>query len=179
MKKYELTTNTIVHNGRTLYQIKALMNFGIIREGDLGGYIESEKNLSQEGNAWVYDNAKVYDNAWVCGDAEVYGDAKVCGNAWVCDDAKVYNNAEVCGDAKVCGDYDYTLIKGFGTEHRNTTFFRCEDGNVRVTCGCFYGTIEEFREQVKRTRTGKIAEEYLMIADLMEFHFREENTNDM
>ena len=40
MKKYELTTNTIVHNGRTLYQIKALMNFGIIREGDLGGYIE-------------------------------------------------------------------------------------------------------------------------------------------
>ena len=167
MKKYELTTNTIVHNGRTLYQIKALMNFGIIREGDLGGYIESEKNLSQEGNAWVYDNAKVCGNAWVCGNAKVYGDAEVCGNA------KVY------GNAKVCGDYDYTLIKGFGTEYRNTTFFRCKDGNVRVTCGCFYGTIEEFREQVKRTRTGKIAEEYLMIADLMEFHFREENTNDM
>ena len=161
MKKYELTTNTIVHNGRTLYQIKALMNFGIIREGDLGGYIESEKNLSQEGNAWVYDNAKVCGNAWVCGNAEVCGNAKVYGNA------------------KVCGDYDYTLIKGFGTEYRNTTFFRCKDGNVRVTCGCFYGTIEEFREQVKRTRTGKIAEEYLMIADLMEFHFREENTNDM
>lgn len=137
MKKYELTTNTIEHMGRTLYQIKALMNFGIIREGDLGGYIESEKNLSQEGNAWVSNDAWVSRNA------------------------------------------DYTTIKGFGTEYRNTTFFRCKDGNVRVTCGCFYGTVEEFREQVKRTRTGKIAEEYLMIADLMEFHFREENANDM
>ena len=155
MKKYELTTNTIVHNGRTLYQIKALMNFGIIREGDLGGYIESEKNLSQEGSAWVSDDAWVGDNAWVRGNTSIRGNARVSRNA------------------------DYTTIKGFGTEYRNTTFFRCEDGNVGVVCGCFYGTIDEFREQVKRTRTGKIAEEYLMIADLMEFHFREENANDM
>lgn len=155
MKKYELTTNTIVHMGRTLYQIKALMNFGIIREGDLGGYIESEENLSQEGDAMVSGNARVSRNACVSGNARVRDNARVSRNA------------------------DYTTIKGFGTEYRNTTFFRCEDGNVRVVCGCFYGTIDEFREQVKRTRTGKIAEEYLMIADLMEFHFRKEQTNDM
>ena len=173
MKKYELTTNTIVHNGRTLYQIKALKNFANVIAGDLGGYVETEDNLS------------LYGNAWVCGDAKVYGNAKVCGDTWVCDDAEVYGDAwvygneKVCGDAWVCGDYDYTTIKGFGTEYRDTTFFRCKDGNVRVVCGCFYGTIDEFREQVKRTRAGKIAEEYLMIADLMEFHFREENTNDM
>ena len=60
---------------------------------------------------------------------------------------------------------------GFGTEFRNTTFFRCKDGEVRVSCGCFFGTIEEFREQVKATREGKIAQEYLKIADLMEYHF--------
>ena len=173
MKKYELTTNTIVHNGRTLYQIKALKNFGIIREGDLGGYIESEKNLSQEGSAWVSDDAWVGDNAWVGDDARVSGNARVRDNAWVRGNARVRDNARVSRNA------DYTTIKGFGTEYRNTTFFRCKDGNVRVVCGCFYGTIDEFREQVKRTRTGKIAEEYLMIADLMEFHFREENTNDM
>lgn len=38
--------------------------------------------------------------------------------------------------------------------------------------GCFYGTIDEFREQVNKTRDGKIAKEYLMIADLMEYHFQ-------
>ena len=43
-----------------------------------------------------------------------------------------------------------------------------------MKCGCFYGDLEEFRNQVKNTRKGKIAEEYLMIADLMEKHFKEE-----
>ena len=67
-----------------------------------------------------------------------------------------------------------TTIHGFGTQFRTTTFFRCKDKEIRVSCGCFFGTISEFREQVKRTRKGKIAEEYLMIADLMEKHFKEE-----
>ena len=99
------------------------------------------------------------------GNAEVSGDAEVYGNA------KVYGNAEVSGDAEVYGNADYTTIHGFGTQFRTTTFFRCKDKKVRVACGCFFGTIPEFREQVKNTRKGKIAEEYLMIADLMENHF--------
>ena len=47
MKKYELTSETKVINGVELHQIKALNSFGNIKEGDLGGWIESEKNLSQ------------------------------------------------------------------------------------------------------------------------------------
>lgn len=90
---------------------------------------------------------------------EKEGNVNQSGNAWV------YGNAEVSGDA------DYTTIHGFGTQFRTTTFFRCKDKKVRVACGCFFGTIPEFREQVKNTRKGKIAEEYLMIADLMENHF--------
>ena len=89
-------------------------------------------------------------------------------------DAWVFGNAEVFGNARVSGDADYTTIHGFGTQFRTTTFFRCKDKQVKVSCGCFYGTIPEFREQVKNTRDGKIAEEYLMIADLMEKHFAEE-----
>lgn len=88
------------------------------------------------------------------------------GNAWVSSNAKVY------------GDADYAVIKGFGTVYRPTTFFRCHDGEARVTCGCFYGTIDEFREQVKRTRKGKVADEYLKIADLMEYHFKEEDSGE-
>ena len=69
------------------------------------------------------------------------------------------------------GNADYATIHGFGTQFRTTTFFRCKDKKVRVACGCFFGTIPEFREQVKDTRKGKIAEEYLVISDLMEKHF--------
>lgn len=83
-------------------------------------------------------------------------------------------NALVRDNAEVSGNADYATIHGFGTCFRTTTFFRCDDEEVRVSCVCFFGTISKFREQVKRTRKGKIAEEYLMIADLMEKHFKEE-----
>ena len=81
-------------------------------------------------------------------------------------------NAWVYGNAEVRGNADYACVKGFGTEYRNTTFYRQTDGSIGVRCGCFSGTLDEFREQVKNTREGKIAKEYLMIADLMEYHFQ-------
>lgn len=147
MKKYELTTDTKSIFGKRYFGIRALVDFGNVSKGDLGGYIESEDNLS---------NDTGYGNAWVGGEAYVGGDARVVGEAYV--------------DSNDC----YTTIKRFGTEFRNTTFFRCKDNKIRVQCGCFYGDLEEFRQQVKDTRGGKIAKEYLMVADLMEYHFSEE-----
>ena len=193
MKKFELTAETKINVfEKKLFRIKALISFRDVKEGDVGGWIEKEKNLSHSGNAWVYDNAEVYDNArvsgnaevrgnaWVYDNAEVHGNARVYDNAEVSGNARVYDNAEVSGNARVydnaevCGSADYATIHGFGTKFRTTTFFRCKDKQVRVCCGCFFGTIPEFREQVKNTRGGRIAEEYLMIADLMEKHFTEE-----
>ena len=127
------------------------------------------------GDAEVYGNARVYGDARVCGNARVYGDAEVCGNARVCGDAEVYGNAWVYGDAEVYGDADYAYAHGFGCVNRTTTFFRLKDGGVGVKCGCFYGTLDEFREKVQETHgNGKLAQEYLMLADLMETRFRRE-----
>ena len=83
------------------------------------------------------------------------------------------NNTKMCirDSARVRGNADYACVKGFGTEYRNTTFYRQTDGSIGVRCGCFSGNLDEFRKQVKDTRTGKVAKEYLMIADLMEYHF--------
>ena len=184
MKKFELTTNTKMFLGKKLFQIKALISFGDVEVGELGGYIEKEENLDYDGDAWVSGNACVSGDARVYGDACVSGDAWVYGNACVSGDARVYGNARVSGDARVygnarvSGDACYTTIKGFGREYRTTTFFRCKDGKVRVQCGCFYGDLKEFRAIVKKTHgESKKAKEYLMIADLMELHF-EENEND-
>lgn len=102
-KKYKLTEESINYYGKTLYRIEALKDFSKIKKGDKGGYVESEKNLSQLGNCWihhdakVYGVAKVYGNAIVCDDAEVYGDADIF------DDAEVYGNARVSGEANVFG----------------------------------------------------------------------------
>jgi len=155
MKKFELTTESITNEaGKKLFRIKALIDFGDVKAGEPGGYVEKEGNVSQDDNAWVSGNAKVYDNAWVSG------------------------NARVSGDALVFGDADYALVQGFGTEFRCTTFYRGKDKKIMVNCGCFHGNLEAFRKQAKETRSGKIAKEYLMIADLMEYHFASEDSSD-
>ena len=107
--KYELTDNTKTVNGVKLYQIQALKDFGNVKAGDLGGWIEKEKNLSQEGDCWVYDNAQVFGNA------QVSDNARVSDNAWVYDNAQVFGDAEVSdiwcgGGAKVFGDAEVSDI---------------------------------------------------------------------
>ena len=103
MKKYELTAESIVKFGRTLFRIKALVAFGNVEEGELGGFVEQEGNLDQSGNAWVGGNAVVRENAWVGENAWVSGNAVVGGDAWVSGDAVVRENAVVGGDAWVSG----------------------------------------------------------------------------
>ena len=101
MKKYELTQNSIKIDNKTLYQIKALKDFGSVKKGDLGGYIESEKNLSYDGNCWVSGNAHVYGNALVSGNAQVSGNARVYESARVSGNAQVFESARVYGNARL------------------------------------------------------------------------------
>ena len=129
-------------------------------------------------NAKVYGDARVYDNAWVFGDAKVSGRAKVYGDARASGDALISGNAKVSDNACVFGDADYALVQGFGIKFRCTTFYMGKNEKIMVNCGCFHGDLEEFRKQVKETRSGKIAKEYLMIADLMEYHFVSEDSGD-
>lgn len=116
-----------------LYRIRALIDFGDVKKGNLGGYIQREENLSHEGNAWIYDEAKVYGSAKVYGNAQircesevsycaevfgnavlddesfvseyarVYGDSKLFGSACVEWEAEVYGNAEISNEALIAG----------------------------------------------------------------------------
>ena len=157
MKKYEFTGETKMVNGVTLHQIRALVDFGDVLAGDIGGWIEKEENLSHDGTAWVYGNAAICGNAEVYGDAEVHGDAKVCGNAEVYGDAEVCGDAKVYGDAKVCGDAwvssaRHVLVVGpIGSRDEFTTFYRDRNNEITVKCGCFLGKIDVFLDKVADT----------------------------
>lgn len=111
-KKYELTDEVIRETGGDgfpafLYRIKALRDFVCngtsVHAGDLGGYVESEDNLSHKGTCWIFDDAKVYDSAKVYGDACVSDSAEVSAYAEVYDQAIVSDYAVVSGLAKVYG----------------------------------------------------------------------------
>ena len=181
MKKYELTEETINVFGKTLHRIRATRDFSNVHAGDLGGFIENELNLSHDrdtwvyGNAWAYGEARVYGNALVSGDARVggnalvsgdarvggkalvsgnalvYGKALVGGNAWAYGEARVSGNALVYGNALVKGTRDIYWISCIGSRDGTTTFFRNADNGISVSCGCFYGTIDEFAAAVTKT----------------------------
>ena len=86
--KYEFVPGDeiVITPERTVKRIRALVAIAAlgISIGDIGGYVESDKNLEQvSGDAWVYGDAWVSGNARVYGDARVSGNARVSRNAWV------------------------------------------------------------------------------------------------
>lgn len=136
-KKYELSEETIEVNGRILHRLKAVRDFSNVKAGDLGGYVESEKNLSHFGNAWVYDDAWVLDNALVSGDAKVYDNALVSGDAWVSGIAMVLDNAWVSDNAKVLDNawvYDNAKVLGNACVYDNAKVYdnACVSDNAKV-----------------------------------------------
>lgn len=67
--------------------------------------------------------------------------------------------------------YPLLIFSGFGSANRTTYAFNCTDGIV-IRCGCFSGSLEEFREKVrKRHENTPFAFEYLAVADLIERWF--------
>ena len=182
MKKFELTAETKVFFGHTLHRIKALISFGDVNAGDLGGWIEKEENLSQTGNAWVFDNARisgnawVFDNAWVSGDARVSGNARISGDAWVSGNARVSGDARVSGNAWVNRIGAIFWIGAVGSRNETTTFFKCEDGKIRVVCGCFFGDLDEFAQKVKNTHgDNQHAKVYMLAIEMAKARIGEES----
>ena len=125
-KKYILTDRTKEVDGHILHRIQAIKDFGSVHNGDLGGWIESEDNLSQEGECWVRDEAMVYGNATIQYDAQVYdhadvhGDANICGEARIHGHAKVYGHSHIFWEAQV---YDYAEIAGHSNIFGNALIY--------------------------------------------------------
>ena len=126
-RKYEmLESDTIEVCGHVLHRIKSLIDFGIVKKGELGGYIEKESNLSQYGTCWVYDsacvmgdatlleNAMVLDNAIVCDNAFLSGSAmvreygRVMGNSCMYEDSSVSGLAVLAGEASLTHEEELT-----------------------------------------------------------------------
>jgi carbonic anhydrase/acetyltransferase-like protein (isoleucine patch superfamily) len=113
-KKYELTdeTKVVAENGNSavvVRRIRALKSFrahtdknlekdnGVfIQAGDLGGWVQSADNLSQDGTCWIDDEAIVLHEAFVSDDAYVADHARIL------DFAAISNSAHVAGHSLVC-----------------------------------------------------------------------------
>lgn len=106
MKKYEFTGKEYFSKTKgcsmdvTFKQIRALETFGEVKKGDIGGWIESEHNLSHRGNCWIFEHGMVWGNGRVedeaiIEDGLVYESATIAGCARITDGATISGNAVI------------------------------------------------------------------------------------
>jgi len=184
--KYELLKNNFIeYKGRKLYRIRALKSFSDIKCGDIGGYVENGKNLSQNGNCWIYNNAKVYDdgrvfdNAIIKNNAEVFDNASVLDNAIIQDNAICYDNSVIYRNA-VCGTD--TKVYGHGVICEGTYLNININSDInRDEITAAYEKEQREKEQRKRISNKKVRSEskdkgYDIYIDNEKFHIDEDGT---
>lgn len=116
--KYRITNMVHPLNSR-FRRIQALCDVNPdVKKGDLGGYVEKEWNLSQQGKCWIYDDAvscewaRVQTNAQMFGFSQAKGWAMVTGKAGMSGysladgetyikDAAITDHAQIQGEAVV------------------------------------------------------------------------------
>ena len=141
MKKYKL----VKEEEGTLFRIIALRDFSDVKKGERGGLIQSEDNLSHEGDCWVYNNAVILGDAQVSenvailgtaqvsGKARVFGNAVISGDAWICGRARVFGNACIHGNAELTGNAWATKeVITFG----NAFCYKITVSNNHIKIGC-------------------------------------------
>lgn len=108
MMKYELTE--IKHWNEMLRRIRALRDIPAIgvKAGDLGGWVQSEDNLSQDGDCWLFEHARAF------GQSRVKENAVLYYSSWASESAVVSGNAELLGDAWAAGS---VIITGNARVH--------------------------------------------------------------
>lgn len=115
-----------------LYRIQALKTFTkpggynpVVHVGELGGYVEAEDNLSQDGNCWIFNKARVKDGGKVLDDAIVYDKSMVSKNAIVRGGSVVgghcfITNQSVIIDSRLEGN---VIVNGHSIVHSGTYLY--------------------------------------------------------
>ncbi|PCJ96633.1 MAG: hypothetical protein COA52_01105 [Hyphomicrobiales bacterium] len=135
-QKYEL----IRTNRKSLFRVKALKDFGDfmkVKKGDLGGYVESKFNLSQENDCWVAENATITENATIKDNALVFENARVSGKAHIFGNAQVFGNSRIFGQSRISMKacvFGNALIHGNSWVHGNANIYGNSEfsGNEQV-----------------------------------------------
>jgi len=158
-KYYELTDETREFCGRTLYRIRCVtaMDALGVAVGDLGGWVQSEANIAQNGRAWAHEHATVCAGGTIEG-GTIWGGTIEGGTIW---------DGTIEGGTIRGGTINFVL-----TAQRSDGYMfvvNPTEDVLRVTAGCRYFTFPEAREHWERTRGGTLlGDETMAILDFLE-----------
>ena len=134
MKKYEITDIAHPDNPK-LHRIRALTDVGTdVHKGDLGGFVETEDNLDQEGFAWIGKDAIACEDSYIGGDAILADSAVARDSAYVGNNAVIADHAVVQDNAIVCAlcAHDWRQRPCLWRTHRQCSM----SGRCRGAAGC-------------------------------------------
>ena len=126
--KYRITDETIEVDGVILHRIRLVRRLEAMPAGYIGGWVESEHNLSHQGDAWIEGDSMVFGDARVEGDATVRYGAKVSGNSVVRGKATVSQSA--VRDNAVVEDFAVLVEADVSGNGRVSGLAKCYGGTV-------------------------------------------------
>lgn len=180
-KKYKLMEAGIEKNGIRLRRIVALKDFGDVKKGTLGGYVESELNLSQYNNCWIYDKAKVYGGASIYENAKIYEEAEVYGANTIVEgnsivhgkDTKICHSAMIFGNGRIRSSEDYIVLTDIGSViDDSVTFYKSFNGGILVKSQWFEGNLSAFKKHISTTYSGKYKRCYYKAISLVKTYLK-------
>ena len=94
--------------------------------------------------------------------------------------AKIGGDGKILNDAQIGGSYDYMCFTNVGSRASTLTAYRTKHNGVRITTGCFFGDLVEFRKDIAKKSEDEalIKKEYELIADVIQHRFIDNNTAD-
>lgn len=167
-KKYNLTEHSKIFNGKLLHRIQALKDFGDVKAGDIGGWVEGEHNLDIFGNCWIYDNSIAMGKSIVC------GESKICNNSIIHNSAKICRNAiinnTIIGKRAMIGQNGYILSQKdyIETFKLHATFYLDKDRNIWIRGMGFNYPLEDYKQQMKDTFKQNIIKKHMDIIKKVE-----------
>lgn len=148
-QKYEITD--MAHEEYPfLHRIRALRDIcGEIRAGDIGGFVESESNLSAEPGdcAWIFDDAIACGSAYVSKGSVMSGHSHAEDNAYL-RGASMTGKALASGNAQIIHD-PHTM--GTPILSGNCKVYGTVQGDIRITGSAVILPCEEVRNDTRDT----------------------------
>lgn len=160
MHKYTFTKNTItLPEGLVLHQIIAKRDFGEIKAGTLGGFIEDTRNLSQTGHCWLTRDAICYGLASISGNAFVTGHSKLFGRAMAGSDCVIEDFAILNAHCYVGGRARiglHSFLSGVATATDDCVVRCLPNRNARGKLVPHMTDLSEIRDRAKLLEHGSI-----------------------
>lgn len=173
--------NAVVYGNAVVYEDAIIAgNANIFGNARIYGHAKAYEEAQIHGEGCVYGYTEVYGHAEICGKelrvdgVKVGADALLDGNGYISNATIDKVNAKFRGDAYITGNNDFMCFTNVGSRLDILTAYRTKHNGVRITVGCFFGDLAEFRKEVaKKNKESEsiIKNEYLMIADIIQQRF--------